>query len=431
MKSLPDAGRRPAALSVLLLAVAVWMSVPLRLLVPGTELDLGVTAANAVYVVENAAMAGTIVLAVGATVLRARRVLTAAIVVVGAHLLVQVGTATVQLVQGALPEYLLGTLLAMLELVLVLAGALLARLLHGPTSARRTGFWVVLAGALLYILWASVLQPVIVMMPYGGPLPGMISSYLLIMLLNLLAVAAAVLCGWASPTTRRIGAVLAGVVGVLGIAGAVDVIGDYGGAYGAVQIVQGLLLLAVVPFAVVAARRLAASRQAANTTDAEPQRRRSPLQRPEPGAELSGLLRGAGPDLLECDDLEDLLHDDRADRLPGEHLGDHHVGEVVPGETAAAVQRVEQSVLRPVELVEALDPPHCGKETADRQRLETGHGGVGEASGADVGLAVDLADVPGVVLGHDLSEPWEHLTPGGCRGDGGCVGHVRKPPGPV
>ncbi|WP_129787372.1 hypothetical protein [Promicromonospora panici] len=276
MKSLPDAGRRPAALSVLLLAVAVWMSVPLRLLVPGTELDLGFTAANAVYVVENAAMAGTIVLAVGATVLRARRVLTVAIVVVGAHLLLQIGTATVQLLQGALPEYLLGTLLAMLELVLVLAGALLARLLHGPAAARRTGFWVVLAGALLYILWASMLQPVIAMMPYGGPLPGMISSYLTIMLLNLLAVAAAVLCGWASPVTRRIGAVLAGVVGVLGIAGAVGVIGDNGGAYGAVQIVQGLLLLAVVPFAVVAARRLAASRQDTSTSDTQPQAEAQP-----------------------------------------------------------------------------------------------------------------------------------------------------------
>jgi len=276
MKSLPDAGRRPAALSVLLLAVAVWMSVPLRLLVPGTGVNLGFTDANVVYVVENAAMAGTIVLAVGATVLRARRVLTAAIVVVGVHLLVQIGTATVQLLEGALPEYLLGTLLAMLELVLVLAGALLARLLHGPTSARRAGLWVVLAGALLYILWASVLQPVIAMMPYGGPLPGMIRSYLLIMLLNLLAVAAAVLCGWASPVTRRIGAVLAGVVGVLGIAGAVGAIGGYGGAYGAVQIVQGLLLLAVVPFAVVAARRLAASRRDASSADVQPQAEAQP-----------------------------------------------------------------------------------------------------------------------------------------------------------
>ncbi|WP_454860625.1 hypothetical protein [Promicromonospora soli] len=276
MKSLPDAGRRPAALSILLLAVAVWMSVPLRLLVPGTEVNLGFTDANAVYLVENAAMAGTIVFAVGATVLRARRVLTAAIVVVGVHLLVQIGTATVQLVQGALPEYLLGTLLAMLELVLVLTGALLARLLHGPTLARRTGFWVVLAGALLYILWASVLQPVIAMMPYGGPLPGMIRSYLQIMLLNLLAVAAAVLCGWASPVTRRIGAVLAGSVGVLGIAGAVGAIDGYGGAYGAVQIVQGLLLLAVVPFAVVAARRLAASRRDASSADVQPQAEAQP-----------------------------------------------------------------------------------------------------------------------------------------------------------
>jgi hypothetical protein len=276
MKSLPDAGRRPAALSVLLLAVAVWMSVPLRLLVPEAELDLGFTTTNAVYVVENTAMAGTIVLAVGATVLRARRVLTAAIVVVGAHLLVQVGTATVQLIQGALPEYLLGTLLAMLELVVVLAGMLLARLLPGPTSARWTGFWVVLAGALLYVLWASVLQPVIAMMPYGGPLPGMISSYLVIMALNLLAVAAAVLCGWASPVTRRIGAVLAGVVGVLGIAGAMGAIGVYGGAYGAVQIVQGLLLLAAMVLAVVSGRRLAASRQAGNPADDRPQAEAQP-----------------------------------------------------------------------------------------------------------------------------------------------------------
>ncbi|MCP2265160.1 hypothetical protein ACFQHV_18340 [Promicromonospora thailandica] len=266
MKSLPDAGRRPAALSVLLLAVAVWMSVPLRLLAPGREVDLGFSTTNAVYVIENAAMAGTIVLAVGATVLRARRVLTAVIVVVGVHLLVQVGTAVVQLVEGAMPEFLLGTLLAMLELVLVLAGALLARLLHEPTSARRTGFWVVLSGALLYILWASVLQPVIVMMPYGGPLPGMVGSYLLILLLNLLAVAAAVLCGWASPLTRRIGAVLAGVVGVLGIAGVAGMTGVYSDAYVAVQIAQGALLLAVVPFAVVAARRVAASRRAARLT---------------------------------------------------------------------------------------------------------------------------------------------------------------------
>src|SRR5690606_30955460 len=239
MKSLPDAGRRPAALSLLLLAVAVWTSVPLRLLVPGTELDLGFTTGNTVYLIENAAMAGTIVVAVGATVLRARRVLTAVIVVVGLHLLLQVGTAVAQLVQGARPELLLGTLLSMLELGLVLVGALLARLLHEPTSARRTGFWVVLAGATLYVVWGSVLEPVIAMMPYGGPLPGMLGSYLVILVLNLLAVAAALLCGWPSAVTRRIGAVLAGVFGVLGIAGAVGSAEVWSETYRAVQVVQG------------------------------------------------------------------------------------------------------------------------------------------------------------------------------------------------
>lgn len=266
MKSLPDAGRRPAALSLLLLAVAVWTSVPLRLLVPGTELDLGFTTGNTVYLIENAAMAGTIVVAVGATVLRARRVLTAVIVVVGLHLLLQVGTAVAQLVQGARPELLLGTLLSMLELGLVLVGALLARLLHEPTSARRTGFWVVLAGATLYVVWGSVLEPVIAMMPYGGPVPGMMGSYLVVLVLNLLAVAAALLCGWPSAVTRRVGAVLAGVFGVLGIAGAVGAAEVWSETYRAVQVVQGGLLLAVVPFAVVAARRVADARRVAGAT---------------------------------------------------------------------------------------------------------------------------------------------------------------------
>ncbi len=67
--------------------------------------------------------------------------------------------------------------------------------------------------------------------------------------------AAAVLCGWASSVTRRIGALLAAVVAVLGVLAAANSFGMFGVAYPVVQILQGLLMLSVVPFAVVAARR--------------------------------------------------------------------------------------------------------------------------------------------------------------------------------
>jgi hypothetical protein len=276
MNSLPDAGRRPAALSVLALALAVWMAVPLRLLIPGNELDFGFTMDNAIFVIENAAMAGTVVLAVGATALRARRVLTAAIVVVGLHLLLQLGTAAVQLVNGARPELILGTLVAVLVLTVVLAGAVLARVLHPPVVARRAGVVVVLVGALIHTLWTSMLLPLVAIVPYGGPPPGMVGSLLLSTMLGLLVVAAALLCGWASPTTRRIGALLAAVLGVLGIVAGVGAGGTFGGAYTAVLVLEGVLMLAAVPLAVVAGHRLRAFRQAAEAADVRPQAEAQP-----------------------------------------------------------------------------------------------------------------------------------------------------------
>lgn len=262
MHTLPDAGRRPAALSVLLLAVAVWMAVPLRLLIPGTELDLGFTVNNAIFVIEGAAMAGTVVLGAGAAALRARRVLIGALAVVGVHLLFQLGTAAVQLVNGARPELILGTLVAIIVLAMVLAGVLLSLFLRTPTTARRAGLAVALIGALVHTLWTNVLLPVVAILPYGGPPPGMVGSLLLTMVLNLLVVVAAVLCAWAAPISRRIGALLAAVVGVLGVVAAFGATSAFGGAYGAVQLVQALLTLAAVPFAVVAGRRQAAARVA-------------------------------------------------------------------------------------------------------------------------------------------------------------------------
>lgn len=274
MKSLPDAGRRPAALSVLALAAAVWMSVPLRLLVPGTELNLGFTLDNAVFVIENAAMAGTVALAVGATALRARRVLSAAIVVTGLHLVLQLGTVVVQLVNGARPELVLDTLVAALALTVVLGGAVLARVLRTPAVARRTGVIAVLVGALIHSLWTNALLPLVALMPYGGPPPGLIGALTLNVAMSLLVVAAAVLCGWASPTSRRIGALLVAVVGVFGL---VSVPGPFSAfdvsdmAYAAVRVVRGLVMLAAVVLAVAAARRLVAARRATSTADVQPQ----------------------------------------------------------------------------------------------------------------------------------------------------------------
>ncbi|MGI5188698.1 hypothetical protein ACQEVI_11220 [Promicromonospora sp. CA-289599] len=274
MHTLPDAGRRPAALSVLLLAAAVWMSVPIRLLVPGTELDLGFTVDNAIFVIENAAMAGTVVLGVGAAALRARRVLVGAIAVVGLHLLFQLGTAGVQLVNGARPELVLDTLIAALALTVVLGGAVLARVLRTPAAARRTGVIVVLVGALIHSLWTNVLLPLVALMPYGGPPPGLIGALALNVAMSLLVVAAAVLCGWASPMSRRIGALLVAVVGVFGL---VSVPGPFSAfdvsdmAYAAVRLVRGLVMLAAVVLAVAAARRLVAARQATSAADVQPQ----------------------------------------------------------------------------------------------------------------------------------------------------------------
>lgn len=259
MNFVPEAGRRPAALSVLALALAAWTAVPLRLLIPGAELDLGFTVDNAVFVVENAAMMSTMVLAVGSAALRARRLLVAAAVVVGVHLLFQVGTAIVQLALGAQPDLLLVTLSGIFVLAVSAAGVLLALLLRDPRVARRTGLVVALVGAVIHTLWTSVLLPLVSMLSYGSLPPGVAGSLSLSAALGMLGVAAAALCGWASATTRRIGALLAAVVGVLGIAGAVGAIGALGGAYAAAQVVQALLMLTAVVLAVVAARRLAAA----------------------------------------------------------------------------------------------------------------------------------------------------------------------------
>ena len=257
MQTLPDAGRRPAALSILVLTIALWMSV----LVPGKESEIGFSVYDAILVIENSAMAGTVVLAVGATAVRARRVLTGAIAVGGLHLLVQMGTAAVQLVNGARPELILGTLAGILVLMMALAGVVLALFVRRPAVARRAGLTVALLAAIIHTLWTNVLVSLVAILPYGGPPPGMIWSLLLTMMLGLLVVAAAALCGWAAPVTRRVGALLAAVVGVLGLVAVAGSSGSLGGAYGAVQIVQSLLTLAAVPLAVVAARRLAAPRQ--------------------------------------------------------------------------------------------------------------------------------------------------------------------------
>lgn len=262
MQTLPDAGRRPAALSILALTIAAWMSVPLRLLTPGNELDLGFTVNNTIFVIENAAMAGTVLLAVGSAAVRARRLLTGAVVVVALHLLFQLGTAGVQLVNGARPELLLGTLAGILVLMIALAGVLLARFVREPMSARRVGLAVALAGAVIHTVWTSVLFPLVAILPYvGQPPPEMVRSMALTTMLSLFVVVAAALCGWAAPASRRIGALLAAVVGVTWFVVLVGPVGAFGGVYLATQIVKVLLTLAAVPLAVVAGRRLAAPRQ--------------------------------------------------------------------------------------------------------------------------------------------------------------------------
>lgn len=256
MLTLPDAGRRPAAFSVLALAAAAWLLVPSRLLMSGSELDLGLTVDNLVFVIENAAMSGTVVLGVGAVALRARRLLTGAIVVAGVHLLLQLVTAAVQLVNGARPDLVLGTLVAIFVLAVVLAGAVLARLLRNPASARRTGLVIALVGAIVHTLWTNMALPLVSSLPYGGPPPGMVESLLLILLLNLLVVATAALCGWAGRIVRRIGAVLATVAGLFGIL-AVSGATALGVPYTALQALEPVLMFAAAAAASVAGWRLA------------------------------------------------------------------------------------------------------------------------------------------------------------------------------
>ncbi|WP_369370311.1 hypothetical protein AB1046_16130 [Promicromonospora sp. Populi] len=263
MKTLPDAGRRPAALSVLALTFAAWLVVPLRLLNPGMELDLGFTTSNVVFVVENAAMMSTVVLAVGSAAVRARRLLLGAVAVAGVHLLFQVGTVIVQLAVGAQAELVLGTLSGILVLAVALAGLLIALRLRNPRSARWIGLAVALVGAVIHTLWTSALLPLVSMLPYGDLMPGLVGSLLLNASLGLLGVAAAALCGWAAPMARRIGALLAAMVGLLGIMASVVALGAFGGGYAAVQVLQGLLMLTAVVFAVLAARRLVAARRLA------------------------------------------------------------------------------------------------------------------------------------------------------------------------
>jgi hypothetical protein len=139
---------------------------------------------------------------------------------------------------------------------------LIALFVRRPATARRAGLVVALTGALIHTLWTNVLLPVVAALPYGGPRPGMVWSLVVAMALNLLVVVAAALCGWAAPIMRRIGALLAAVVGVLGIAAATETLDAFGVGYGTAQVVQALLTLGAVPLAVIAGRRQASARQA-------------------------------------------------------------------------------------------------------------------------------------------------------------------------
>ena len=254
--SLPDAGSGPALVGVVLIAVAMWLAVPQRLSIPGQELNLGFTLNNAIFVVENAAMWGTLLLAVGAAVLQSRRFLVASVVVVGAHLLVQVGTAVVQMVLGATPDLVLGTGFAILCLVTVGAGLLVALLLRNPRQARLIGL-VVAAGAVMHALLSNVLLTLISLQAYGGAPAGLLGSLLIGVVQHVVLLAVVVLVGWSASVTRRIGAVVAALVAVLGGFGAIQAFGSLGVAYSIFQILPSVLLLAAVVPAVIAARRVA------------------------------------------------------------------------------------------------------------------------------------------------------------------------------
>ena len=255
--SLPDAGRGPALLGVVLIAAAMWMAVPQRLSLPGQGLNLGFTLNNAIFVVENAAMWGTLLLAVGATVLQARRFLVAAVVVAGVHLLVQVGTVVVPLVRGATPDLILGLGFAILRLVTVVAGLLVALLLRSARSARLVGLIVVAAGAVMHTLLSNVLLTMISVQAYGGAQAGLTGSLLIGAVHHVILLAVVVLVAWAAPAARRIGAVLTALLAGLAGFTALQVSGAFGTAYALFQILFPVLLLAAVVPTVIAARRVA------------------------------------------------------------------------------------------------------------------------------------------------------------------------------
>lgn len=260
--SLPDAGRGPALLGVLLIVVAMWMAVPQRLALPGHELNLGFTMNNAIFLVENSAMWATLLLAAGAAALRSKRLLLAAVIVVGVHLLFQVGTMVVQLALGATPDLILGTGFAILSLVTVVAGLLVALLVRSPRSARLVGLIIVLVGALVHALLSNVLLPMISLLSYGGVPPGLVGSLVLSTAQSVLLLAVVALVGWAAPVARRVGAVLAVLVAALGVVSAVQAFGNFGPVYSVFQILPPVLVFVAVAPAVLAARRLAGERPA-------------------------------------------------------------------------------------------------------------------------------------------------------------------------
>ncbi|MCF4120398.1 hypothetical protein L1785_05345 [Antribacter sp. KLBMP9083] len=257
-----DPGRTIALVGILLVAVGAWLAVPLSLWhVP--DLDLGFTQNNVAYVVGQVALPATLVLAAGGTTLGLRGLHLAALIVTGAHLLLEVVIGAVQLILGARVPLTVGTGMEVFVLGLALAGLVVSRSasLRGPTTQRWVALGLVTAAAALSILPDLIRYPVDDISYLPLMLPGLAGGIAVVL--------AAGLVGLARPWARYTAAGVLVAITVLLLVGLpwgweldeymiVWVVGD---------VARGALVLMAAVLAFLAARRLRQAPQQARLVE--------------------------------------------------------------------------------------------------------------------------------------------------------------------
>ncbi|MFC7405671.1 hypothetical protein [Georgenia alba] len=198
-----ETAERWAVAAVLVLAASEYVTVGRQLAFSGTDLDLGFTQNNVVWIIAANAMWATALLAAAAAATRAARVVVLAGVVAGLHLLALLGILVVQAVLGAerhlMAQTVDGLVLVVAALVAVLLGGLGRS--RDRTGRRSTSFAL---GGVLLPLGAMVVLDVLRMVELATE-SDFLTSFVLSELYGAAAFLGVLLTGLRSRATRWAG----------------------------------------------------------------------------------------------------------------------------------------------------------------------------------------------------------------------------------